>query len=308
MSSKGIIKPNEDINDIVDKTNKINLNNSKGEIDDNSSTHQTENIKRSSTTNTDSKQIPIQKTPSYHYKKSVPSPIYDYFGGQQYFDSLQKTDDNMINQSHYPLKNGNSPLKNKNGQTPNYNEFNLFNKGETTNEDQDSYSPNNDINSPLMLQYQQMENMGRNKMESSRFGNQLKQDNQMNMFNYHTEGNNMFFDNNQNFNMNFNPMNPNFLQKSMQMYNNLSMNNFNTNQNSFMNNPMNRNPQQTSPFPSFDNPMMFNMNNNQRPNIPPELYLFEKFGKRGWQCEKCNNFNFERKYIIQITQYRKNKM
>ena len=24
-----------------------------------------------------------------------------------------------------------------------------------------------------------------------------------------------------------------------------------------------------------------------------EEYIFEKFGKRGWQCEKCNNFNFE---------------
>lgn len=24
-----------------------------------------------------------------------------------------------------------------------------------------------------------------------------------------------------------------------------------------------------------------------------EEYIFEKFGKRGWECEKCNNFNFE---------------
>ena len=315
MSSKGITKQIEDpqINDIVDKTNKINLNTSKGEIEDSSSANQTEVIKRSSTTNTDGKQIPVQKTPSYQYKKSVPSPIYDYFGGQQYFDSLQKTDDNMINQTHYPLKSGTSgysPMKNKNGQTPNYNEFNLFNKGETPTEDQDSYSPNENNSTPLIMQYQQLDNMGGNKGDASRFRNQMKnikQDNPMNMFNYHTEGNNpnMFFDNpNFNLNSNFNPMNPNFLQKSMQMFNNPNINTFNANlpPNSFMNNPMNRSTQQSTPFPGFDTPManqmMFPMNNgSQRPNIPPELYLFEKFGKRGWQCEKCNNFNFERKYI-----------
>ena len=28
-------------------------------------------------------------------------------------------------------------------------------------------------------------------------------------------------------------------------------------------------------------------------NLNPEDYLYERFGKRGWQCEKCNNFNFE---------------
>ena len=28
-------------------------------------------------------------------------------------------------------------------------------------------------------------------------------------------------------------------------------------------------------------------------NLNPEDYIYEKFGKRGWQCEKCKNFNFE---------------
>ena len=28
-----------------------------------------------------------------------------------------------------------------------------------------------------------------------------------------------------------------------------------------------------------------------------EEYVFEKFGKRGWECEKCNNFNFESRTI-----------
>ena len=27
--------------------------------------------------------------------------------------------------------------------------------------------------------------------------------------------------------------------------------------------------------------------------LKEEEYIFEKFGKRGWQCTKCNNFNFE---------------
>lgn len=31
----------------------------------------------------------------------------------------------------------------------------------------------------------------------------------------------------------------------------------------------------------------------QSNNGNEEEYIFEKFGKRGWQCEKCNNFNFE---------------
>ena len=28
-----------------------------------------------------------------------------------------------------------------------------------------------------------------------------------------------------------------------------------------------------------------------------EEYVFEKFGKLGWECEKCNNFNFESRTI-----------
>ena len=55
----------------------------------------------------------------------------------------------------------------------------------------------------------------------------------------------------------------------------------------------------------FQNNMMFNKDNsnsimtqqpqNQITKLNPEDYIFEKFGKRGWQCEKCNNFNFESK-------------
>ena len=52
----------------------------------------------------------------------------------------------------------------------------------------------------------------------------------------------------------------------------------------------------------FQNNMMFNKDNSnnmiqqqQTPTtkLDPEDFIFEKFGKRGWQCENCNNFNFE---------------
>ena len=42
---------------------------------------------------------------------------------------------------------------------------------------------------------------------------------------------------------------------------------------------------------------MDNLNINddiaEKKNDSEDEYIFEKFGKRGWQCEKCNNFNFE---------------
>ncbi len=39
-------------------------------------------------------------------------------------------------------------------------------------------------------------------------------------------------------------------------------------------------------------PMQFNFN--------PEDYIFVKFGKRGWECQKCNNFNFESKNLFYL--------
>ena len=53
----------------------------------------------------------------------------------------------------------------------------------------------------------------------------------------------------------------------------------------------------------FQNNLMFNKENSnniiqqQTPitKLNPEDYIFEKFGKKGWQCENCNNFNFESK-------------
>lgn len=35
--------------------------------------------------------------------------------------------------------------------------------------------------------------------------------------------------------------------------------------------------------------------NNSNQSIHSDDYIFEKYGKKGWMCEKCNNFNFESK-------------
>lgn len=34
---------------------------------------------------------------------------------------------------------------------------------------------------------------------------------------------------------------------------------------------------------------------NSKQSIHSDDYIFEKYGKKGWMCEKCNNFNFESK-------------
>lgn len=41
------------------------------------------------------------------------------------------------------------------------------------------------------------------------------------------------------------------------------------------------------------NNCMFNQNNNHSSKFDPEDYIVEMFGKRGWICQACNNFNYE---------------
>ena len=93
---------------------------------------------------------------------------------------------------------------------------------------------------------------------------------------------NTFVNNPQNANNAFgnNPMFPN-ANPMKQPFNNQTQfpNNMNTN-----NNPN-----------TFNNTNVMNFNPNQKAGFRREDYIFEKFGKRGWQCEHCNNFNFESK-------------
>ena len=75
-------------------------------------------------------------------------------------------------------------------------------------------------------------------------------------------------------------------------YNNNHNNNNYNNNNNYKNNYNNNNN-------IIDNNNISNNNNNEKEikkdskELKEEEYIFEKFGKRGWQCSKCNNFNFE---------------
>jgi hypothetical protein len=80
-------------------------------------------------------------------------------------------------------------------------------------------------------------------------------------------------------------------------FNNYPLNNRNSNNN--QNNNLNPNikfeinsneDDKNNNYNSNDNPKISNEKNVK---LSPSQYIFEKFGKRGWQCENCNNFNFE---------------
>lgn len=92
------------------------------------------------------------------------------------------------------------------------------------------------------------------------------------------------------------------------------MQNMNMNPNLVQNININNNFQMTSIYnPGFyeNNQNMFVqekkphfVNNNYQeqeepfpPDFNPEEYIYVRFNKRGWECIKCNNFNFESKYI-----------
>lgn len=60
----------------------------------------------------------------------------------------------------------------------------------------------------------------------------------------------------------------------------------------------NNNNMSMNPNMGINNDSMQNIQNYSISHLNPECYIFERFGKRGWQCEKCNNFNFECKFIL----------
>lgn len=265
-------------------------------------------------------QIPktIQNTPTYKYnKKSVPSPIYNYFDtSQKYFESLQKGDDNLMNNTNFPLKStGGEPLQGKMKmspginyqQTPNYNECkNIFNPQQTPNTDQNQDSIDDNLDQ-LVMNYQKQMNNNTNPEDYLHYFNNEKNSNMM--FNINNSNGNsrlLYGNNSDNFNISqnklnqFNQYNPSlfYQQPQPQMLGN-------NNQNSYLS----RN--HLDSFSQFP-PENFAQSQIglQKINLNPELYLFEKFGKRGWQCEKCNNFNFERKklYIYIFKLNRENKV
>ena len=117
--------------------------------------------------------------------------------------------------------------------------------------------------------------------------NQLNNNNTMNLYNTNNSGN----ANNTNSNMNiFNNNNNNLLGQNM-----LNMFNSPNNINNIFNTPfmMNNQPNNEYNAQQFPKPQQ-----QQQQPLRREDYIFEKFGKKGWQCNHCNNFNFESKFVL----------
>ena len=74
----------------------------------------------------------------------------------------------------------------------------------------------------------------------------------------------------------FNKMNPKLLNI---LYNNFNNYPYNLNKNEINQKEINPN-------------NINNINYNNEMKLNPSEYIFEKYGKRGWLCENCNNFNF----------------
>lgn len=94
-----------------------------------------------------------------------------------------------------------------------------------------------------------------------------------------------------NYNFNNNANNKNFFE--LDGMNNMNVNNM-TNHNIGLFQQFNQNNNNNQNL--FQQQMNLGNSNNIDSlvqNLNPEDYLFEKFGKKGWQCEDCNNFNFE---------------
>ena len=274
-----------------------------------------------------SKNIPLQ-----HMQKNA-NPIYNYYAdGQKYIDdgpnnfdfidkdSLPMSTSNQINPQSldaqafddfgllYPMKGfgsgNNNNLNNMNNQmmfqqqnngNANIPRFPMFNTMNTNNRINNNLQRNNHFNKAMM----------------NEVGNPFLNDinNHHNNTNFHPQFNNsppnQMFNNvpQQIPNLNFPQYLPNNNTLMGRMPNTFS--NANQAQPSFGNNshfPFNSQNQ----FPNMNgggmsnmsgmNGMSLNQTQNQKGGFRREDYIFEKFGKRGWQCEHCNNFNFESKF------------
>lgn len=264
-----------------------------------------------------------QQTPSYHYPKtSTTSPIYDYFGeGQKYLSTHQTSEEANAERNNNYVKKANiggSPGKTltsslvENIQTPNYRDFDIFNV--TNSPEKTSLSPiKNAVQFPkpsLGLYMEEFQN-NRNNMN-----NQLnpRNDFQLHLMNDDQDVNDNMNNNyknlllKQNLNQkqidfgNFRPNNNNpqdFLQSPFMM-NNAGNNPLHLQQGMGVMGPMgmgNSPTQKMQMFPYFSNDSFLPQQQMNISKLNKEDYLFEKFGKRGWQCMRCNNFNFESKKI-----------
>lgn len=263
-----------------------------------------------------------QQTPSYNYpKNSTTSPIYDYFGeGQKYLSTHQTNEEaNTERNNNYVKKAtiGGSPVKTlkspqvENGQTPNYRDFDIFNIANSP--EKTAVSPiKNVIQFPkpnLGLYMEEFQN-NRNNMNNQP---NPRDDFQLHMMSDDQEPNDNMNNNYKNLllkqNLNQKPLdfgnfrqnnNPQDFLQSPFMMNNPSNNPLHLQQGmgGMGSMGMGNNPNQKMPmFPYFSNDSFLSQQQMNISKLNKEDYLFEKFGKRGWQCMRCNNFNFESKKI-----------
>lgn len=272
-----------------------------------------------------------QQTPSYQYpKKSTPSPIYNYFAeGQKYLSSHQNEEGDNEGTFNFVKKTSMSPKKSSQDkvQTPNYRDFDFFNG---TNSPDKGNSPGKLNHMLLNMNMNQKSKFGSMNMDDFQQGNNKKinfQNNnimkddfkpnmQINMGENDNEEEENELDNELNNDFRNIGMKSQFNQKQFDFGNfrpNNNMNNPNNDFNPFMmNNPnsqgmpqgmnmgnigMGQN-QKMQMFPFFGNEGLMQQQSMNISKLNKEDYLFEKFGKRGWQCIRCNNFNFESKYIF----------
>ena len=128
--------------------------------------------------------------------------------------------------------------------------------------------------------------------------------NQINNNNNNTFNLNLYNNSNNNNNVNTNNNNMNIFNNNNNLLGQNMLNVFNNtnNINNIFNSPFIMNNQHTE-----YNQQQFPKQHQQQQPLKREDYIFEKFGKKGWQCNHCNNFNFESKLIhIHIYIYNNN--
>ena len=280
---------------------------------------------------------PNTKSLTYKYQKPTASPIYEYFGdGNKYYkdDSSPKAI-NFIKKCSFEGSPG-SEIKSNNQKTPNYTDFEFFNNSKNSPQKggnnflaQYQYQKmkmNMEDNNNFNI-LEQEDNEANDELDPNNFNN-LNSNLNMN-YNFHQQQQSL---DNQSNSQVFN-MKPGFDSIQPQKQRNNNENDFQMpssqddlfkflKDNSMMNN-------QNSQTNDFDNPLLSSANTNDMtsaasmsglsgmPNMSglpgmgddskdlmaafkkpnQDQYIYVKFGKRGWQCEKCLNFNFESKFF-----------
>ena len=275
-----------------------------------------------------SKNMPLQ-----HMQKNA-NPIYNYYAdGQKYIDDAPNNFD-FIDKENLPMPTSNQmnpqsldaqafddfgllyPMKGFGGNNNNLNNMNnqmLFPQQNNGNTNIPRFPMFNTMNSNNRINNNLQRNNHFNKAMMNDVGNPflsgINNPHNNNNTNFNPQFNssppNQMFNNvpQQMPNLNFQQFLPNNNNTLMGMPNTFS--NTNQAQSSFGNNshfPFNSQNQfpNTNGGMSNMNGMPLNQTQNQKGGFRREDYIFEKFGKRGWQCEHCNNFNFESKFLFTL--------